>query len=179
MRNISDKTCRENQNTFYVQCIFSRKSCVYEIMWKNEVACQATHDNIIRRMCIACWITKATHTHTHTHTLITCNIYCFSITIVTRTRRNVAFIGTLSVLPSIHIQLINIDIDIDILCGRNVEFWNVKTGDTHTHTVTDRLYKVHRTVRVVCHIYGRSIELQCTVFTARPVRAAKLFRDFG
>ena len=29
---------------------------------------QATDDNIIRRMRIACWINKATDTHTHTHT---------------------------------------------------------------------------------------------------------------
>jgi hypothetical protein len=35
MRNISDKTYRENQNTFYVQQCFSKNGAVYEIMWKN------------------------------------------------------------------------------------------------------------------------------------------------
>ena len=32
-------------------------------MEKYGTARQATHDNIIRRMRIACWITKATDTH--------------------------------------------------------------------------------------------------------------------
>jgi len=35
---------------------------------KNGTVRQATDDNIIQCMRIACWITKATHTHTHTHT---------------------------------------------------------------------------------------------------------------
>jgi hypothetical protein len=30
---------------------------------KYGTARQATDDNIIRRMCVACWITKATYTH--------------------------------------------------------------------------------------------------------------------
>jgi len=36
-----------------------------EIMWENIVQTdrQATDDNIIRCMRIACWITKATNTH--------------------------------------------------------------------------------------------------------------------
>jgi hypothetical protein len=34
-------------------------------MWKNMVEPERPHkDNVIRRMCLACWITKATHTHT-------------------------------------------------------------------------------------------------------------------
>jgi hypothetical protein len=62
MRNVSDKRCRENQNT---HCIFNN-----EIMWEN----MAEPDRLqvtIRRVRFACWITKATHTHTyttHTHT---------------------------------------------------------------------------------------------------------------
>jgi len=63
MRNISDETCSGNPNTFYGQCIVSRKPCVYEIMCKNMVACQVTDENIMRRMRFACWITKATNTH--------------------------------------------------------------------------------------------------------------------
>ena len=29
MRNVSDKSCRENQNTFYAQTIFSKSRAVY------------------------------------------------------------------------------------------------------------------------------------------------------
>jgi len=64
MRNVSDKTCTENRNTFYVQCIFSRKPCVY------ETVCQVTDENMIRRKRFACWITKATNTHSQYVTLI-------------------------------------------------------------------------------------------------------------
>ena len=51
MRNVSYESCRENQNT--------------HVMFNNSFfppARQAT-DNTIRRMCVACWITKATNTH--------------------------------------------------------------------------------------------------------------------
>jgi len=62
---------------------FLRKSCR---LWDNvEKYCragQATDDNW--RVCISCWITKATHTHT----LRICNIL-FHSPMVTRTRLNV------------------------------------------------------------------------------------------
>ena len=36
--NVSDKSCRENQNThFMVNTFFSDNSAVYETMWKNNV----------------------------------------------------------------------------------------------------------------------------------------------
>ena len=41
-------------------------------MVKYGRAGQATDDNIIQRMCFACWITKATDT------LRVCSTYCFS-----------------------------------------------------------------------------------------------------
>ena len=65
MRNISDRICRENQNThFYVQSFFSENRAVYEIMWRNMVETdRATDVSIIRRMRFACWITKAADTH--------------------------------------------------------------------------------------------------------------------
>ena len=48
-----------------------RKSHFYEIMWKNVVGTQATDDNIIGRIRLACWISKATlkcmHAHRHAH----------------------------------------------------------------------------------------------------------------
>jgi hypothetical protein len=38
MRNVSDKSCKENQNTYSVFSNFLSENCaVYEIMWKNMV----------------------------------------------------------------------------------------------------------------------------------------------
>jgi hypothetical protein len=37
MRNFSDKSCRENKNTFYVEKLFSGNHAVYDIMSKNVV----------------------------------------------------------------------------------------------------------------------------------------------
>ena len=37
MRNVLEKNCRENQNTILCSITFSRKSCRYQIMWKNIV----------------------------------------------------------------------------------------------------------------------------------------------
>jgi hypothetical protein len=43
---------------------FSRKSCRLKAnMEEYSTARQATDDNIIRRMRVACWVTKATDTH--------------------------------------------------------------------------------------------------------------------
>jgi hypothetical protein len=67
MRNVSDKCCRENQNTHFMFNNFfptPENLAVYETMWKKHGrARQAIDDNIIRRMRFACWITKATNTH--------------------------------------------------------------------------------------------------------------------
>jgi hypothetical protein len=35
MRSISDKSCRENQNTYYILKKFSKNHTIYEIIWKN------------------------------------------------------------------------------------------------------------------------------------------------
>jgi hypothetical protein len=71
MRNISDKTCRENQNTFSIQLLF-RKSCHLSDKEEKYIGVrQATDDNVIWRMCFACWTTKATHALRIYHT------YCF------------------------------------------------------------------------------------------------------
>ena len=62
MRNVSDKSCRGNQNTHFVfsNLFFPENHTVYEIMWDNTVApCHMT----IWRMRFVCWITKATDTH--------------------------------------------------------------------------------------------------------------------
>jgi hypothetical protein len=103
-RNVAGKRCRGNQNTFYFQFLFfPQKSCCW---WDNVEQCGkarlATDGDIIRRMRVACWITKATETHTHiykhTHTHTQSYTYCFSTaTIVTRTRQDLnAYIRCLS-----------------------------------------------------------------------------------
>ena len=63
MRNVSDKSCRGNQNTFCVQKLFFKKNrTVYELMWKNKV--QPDRPQLtIWHMRFACWIPKATNTH--------------------------------------------------------------------------------------------------------------------
>ena len=69
----------------------SENRAVCEIMWENTAQRDRTHVTIWR-MCIACWIPKATytHTHTHTHTHTICNTDCCSTaTVVRRTRLNV------------------------------------------------------------------------------------------
>ena len=87
MRNASDKSCRENQNTYFVfNNFFLRKSCP---LWDNveiyDKARQATGDNITRRMRFAWWINNVTNTPR----LCTSNTYCFSTTtMVAQTRLN-------------------------------------------------------------------------------------------
>ena len=63
MRNVLDKSCRENQNThFEFSNFFFENRAVYEIMWQNIL--ETSRPQIkIWRMCIACWITKAIDTN--------------------------------------------------------------------------------------------------------------------
>ena len=88
MRNISDKSCRENRVTHlnFSNC-FLKSSC----LWDVESYCrgrQGTDGSILRRTRFACWITKARHTDTPT--LRICDTYCFSTaTMVTRPRLGV------------------------------------------------------------------------------------------
>ena len=42
MRTLSDKTCRENQNSFYSQYLFLNHA-IYQIMWKNVWHGQTGH----------------------------------------------------------------------------------------------------------------------------------------
>jgi hypothetical protein len=72
MRNFSDKSCSENRNTHFVLSnFFSENRAVFEIMWeKYGRTRQATDDNIIRRMRVVCWITRATSTHSDRVTFI-------------------------------------------------------------------------------------------------------------
>ena len=57
MGNVSDKSCRENQNTdFMFNYSFFETHAVYEIMWKNVV--EPDRPQMIWGMCIAWWINK-------------------------------------------------------------------------------------------------------------------------
>jgi hypothetical protein len=66
MRNVSDETCRGNQNThfsfsnFFVNRAFKKYMEKFVERGRAQMA--------ILHMRIACWMTKVTHTHTHTHT---------------------------------------------------------------------------------------------------------------
>jgi hypothetical protein len=63
MRNVSDESCREDQNrTFYIHHLFPEIRAVFEIMWKNKVV-PDWPQRTVRRMRIVCLITKATDIH--------------------------------------------------------------------------------------------------------------------
>jgi hypothetical protein len=64
MRNVSDRSGRENQNThFGFSNVIFENHAVYEIMWKNIVE-PGRPQVTIWSMRIAFWIPKATNTHT-------------------------------------------------------------------------------------------------------------------
>jgi len=63
MRNVSDNSCRENLNTYFVfNNFFYENRAVDEIMWKSMVELGSPHVTIWR-MRISCWAPKATNTH--------------------------------------------------------------------------------------------------------------------
>jgi len=63
MRNFSNKSCRENQNTHFASNnFFFLNPYVYEIMWKNIVQSDRPQMTIWR-MRVACWIPMATNEH--------------------------------------------------------------------------------------------------------------------
>jgi hypothetical protein len=58
---------RKSKPTFCAQWLLFENRTAFEKMWKNIVE-WGRPLTTIRRMCILCWMTKATNTHTHTHT---------------------------------------------------------------------------------------------------------------
>ena len=62
MRNVSDKSYRENQNSHFISNNVFRKLFRYEIMWKNIVE-RGRPQMTIWGMRIAYWIRMATDTH--------------------------------------------------------------------------------------------------------------------
>jgi hypothetical protein len=70
--DVSDRSCRETQNTYFVFNNFFRKSCLlWDKVQKYGRARQAIDENIIRCIRYACWITEATNTHCEYVILIT------------------------------------------------------------------------------------------------------------
>jgi hypothetical protein len=64
VRNVSDKSCRENQSTHFSPVFFFQKSSrLWDNVEKYRTAGQATDDNMVRRMRFAWWVTKVTNTH--------------------------------------------------------------------------------------------------------------------
>jgi hypothetical protein len=64
MRNVWDKSCRENQNThFMFNIFFFENHAFYKKMWKNIVQ-WSRPQKTIWRMRITYWILTATNTHT-------------------------------------------------------------------------------------------------------------------
>jgi hypothetical protein len=68
MKNVSDKVV-EKINKHFMFKLFSESCAIYEIMWKNMVESDRPRMTI-RRMCFACWITKAADTHSEYVNLI-------------------------------------------------------------------------------------------------------------
>ena len=68
MRNVPNKSCRENQNTFYFQWPFSENRAVHEIMSENMVEPEKTR--IIWRVRVAYWVSKPTRAHTHRNVIL-------------------------------------------------------------------------------------------------------------
>ena len=64
MRNVSDKSCRENLNTYIVfSKFFFLNRAIYELIWKC-ILDLGRPPMQTWLMHIACWIPKATNTHT-------------------------------------------------------------------------------------------------------------------
>ena len=59
MRNVSEKCCRQNQNTHFMFNKFFQELCLYEIMWKI-ITEPGRPQMAIWHMCTAFWIPKGT-----------------------------------------------------------------------------------------------------------------------
>ena len=66
MGNVSNKSCRENQNTDFMFNNFFPKIAPFMGIPKNVVETEgATNDVTTWRIRVACWISKATCTYAH------------------------------------------------------------------------------------------------------------------
>ena len=93
MRQVSDKLCREIKTHIPFSITFSLKSC---LLWHNvEKYSKTKDDNVIRRMCFACWLNKATDTRSK-----------YVIFIVFQRQQWLAFILTLPALLEFYVCII-------------------------------------------------------------------------
>jgi len=73
MRNVSNKSCRENPNTLFTIQFFFRKTCrLWDNVQKCSTAGQATYNNIIRRRgdAICIWNKEGKDTGTHSYLIL-------------------------------------------------------------------------------------------------------------
>jgi hypothetical protein len=88
MGNRLDKSCRENRNTFHFQKYFRISCCSWGNVEKYCRLGQATDDNMVQCMLLACRISRLRREYGHT--LRISNTYCFcTARTVTPTRLNV------------------------------------------------------------------------------------------
>jgi hypothetical protein len=87
MRNVSDKSCGENQTYVLCSVIFFLENVggLRDNVEKYCTAGQITGDSVIRRMRVVCWITKAVNTHSESEILP-----AFPLQLVARTCLDVA-----------------------------------------------------------------------------------------
>jgi hypothetical protein len=124
MRNISDKSFRENQitNFMFSNFFFFENRAVCEIIWKIIVE-RGRRQMAIWRMRIACWITEATNTHSDYVIIIAFPLHQF------------LHKGALNVRLYVHcLSCYNADGEC-LLRGRNWIYIYIYTH-THTHTHT-------------------------------------------
>ena len=69
MKCLGQKVQRKSRHVFYIQLMFSENRAVCEVMWKNMVD-QDRPQMILRRIRIACWISKATNINSE-HVILT------------------------------------------------------------------------------------------------------------
>jgi hypothetical protein len=94
MRDVLYQSCKQNQNTHFMFSNFIRKSCrLSDNVEKYGTAGLVTDNSIIRRMRIACSITKATDIHSEY-----VMPFFFKARTVTRMRPSVTYIRTLPVV---------------------------------------------------------------------------------
>jgi hypothetical protein len=85
IRNVSYKTCRENQNIHFMFTSFRKSYRLWDNVEKYREAKDATDDNTFGAMRFARWTSNSTRVHTEI-----CNTYCFSpATVVTWTHLTV------------------------------------------------------------------------------------------
>jgi hypothetical protein len=82
------KVVEKTKHLFLITLIYLNSCRLWDNAEKSGTARRATDSNIVRRMRISCWITKATDTHSEYF-----NTLCFSTaTMVARKRLNVQYI---------------------------------------------------------------------------------------